>query len=60
MKRNKRLFFILAALFFLIMLAIGYDIYRKTTWPGYKKDPKEQLHVSVPNAHNHLHLSATT
>lgn len=43
MKRSKKIFLIIAALFLVIMIAIGYDINRRTTWPGAKKNLKERI-----------------
>lgn len=47
MKRSKKIFFILVAIFLLIMMFIGYDISQRTTWPGAKKNLKER--VTEPN-----------
>lgn len=47
MKRSKKIFFILVAVFLLIMMFIGYDISQRTTWPGAKKNLKER--VTEPN-----------
>jgi uncharacterized protein YneF (UPF0154 family) len=43
MKRSKKIFLLLAALFLLIMMFIGYDISRRTTWPGAKKNLQERI-----------------
>ena len=43
MTRSKKIFLFLAALFLLIMLYIGYDIARRTTFPGSKPSLKERL-----------------
>lgn len=37
MSRSKKIFLILAAIFMIIMMMIGYDIARKTTFPGTSK-----------------------
>ncbi|MDH5608264.1 MAG: hypothetical protein OEY56_02190 [Cyclobacteriaceae bacterium] len=43
MKRSKKIFLLLAALFLLSMLLIGIDISHRTTWPGAKKNLKERM-----------------
>jgi hypothetical protein len=43
MNRNKTIFLILAGIFMLIMLWIGYDISTRTTFPGSKKNLKERI-----------------
>ncbi|MEQ8336057.1 MAG: hypothetical protein RIA62_01845 [Cyclobacteriaceae bacterium] len=43
MKRSKRIFFIIAAIFLLIMIIISIDISQRTTWPGAKKNLKERI-----------------
>ncbi|WP_170147868.1 hypothetical protein [Marinoscillum furvescens] len=47
MKRSKKIFFVLAAIFLLIMLIIGYDMSTRTTWPGAKKNLKERIEEKV-------------
>lgn len=37
MKRSKKIFLAVAAIFFLVMIVIGYDISKRTTFPGSKK-----------------------
>jgi hypothetical protein len=37
MRKSKRVFLVLAVLFFLAMMGIGYDISRRTTFPGSDK-----------------------
>jgi hypothetical protein len=37
LKRSKKLFLALAAIFFLSMIILGYDISRRTTFPGSKR-----------------------
>lgn len=34
MNRSKKIFLVLAAIFMLIMILIGWDMSRKTTFPG--------------------------
>jgi hypothetical protein len=36
-RKSKRIFLIFAALFFLILVGIGYDISRRTSFPGSGK-----------------------
>ncbi len=43
MKRSKKVFLVMSGIFFLIMIAIGFDISRKTTFPGSKKLLKESI-----------------
>jgi len=43
MKSSKKLFFILAAIFLLIMILIAMDINNRTTWPGSKSNLKERI-----------------
>ncbi|MDQ3393257.1 MAG: hypothetical protein M3512_03970 [Bacteroidota bacterium] len=43
MNKNKKIFIGFCILFFLILLYIGYDISRKTTFPG-GRDKKDKLH----------------
>jgi len=49
MKRSKKIFLLLAALFFIMLIAIGFDISRRTTFPGTKKPQEESI---VPNEHD--------
>lgn len=37
MKQSKKIFLGLSGLFFLVMIIIGFDISRRTTFPGSKK-----------------------
>ena len=43
MKNSKKLFLVLAGLFFLIIIYISYDIASKTTYPGSKGNLKERI-----------------
>lgn len=43
MKKSKKLFVAFAIVFFLIVLVVGYDISRKTSFPGSKKYLKESI-----------------
>ncbi len=38
MQRSKKIFVVLSAIFLIIMIIIGYDISRRTTFPGNKTD----------------------
>lgn len=43
MNKNKLVFLIIAVIFFLVMLYIGYDISSRTTFPGSKGNLKERI-----------------
>tara|TARA_B100001250_G_C19700382_1_gene744471 strand:- start:700 stop:843 length:144 start_codon:yes stop_codon:yes gene_type:complete len=43
MKRSKKIFFAIAAIFLIIMIIIGYDMSTRTTWPGAKKNLEERI-----------------
>jgi hypothetical protein len=43
MNRNKKIFLFFAAIFFLIIAAVSYDMARKTTFPGSKSQLKERI-----------------
>lgn len=43
MKKSKKLFVIVAILFVLATLVVGYDISRRTSFPGSKKLLKESI-----------------
>lgn len=43
MNKNKLLFLIIAGLFLLAMIWIGYDISTRTTFPGAKGNLKERI-----------------
>jgi hypothetical protein len=43
MTKQKRIFLVAAVIFLLIMLLIGYDISRRTTFPGQKTYLKESI-----------------
>ena len=38
MQRSKKIFVALSAVFLIIMIILGYDIFRRTTFPGSKTD----------------------
>lgn len=52
MKKSKKIFIILALLFFVIMIYIGYDISSRTTFPGSKPQLKERLMGDEDNTKN--------
>jgi len=37
LKNSKKIFFVLAGMFFVFMIILGYDISKRTTFPGSKK-----------------------
>ncbi len=43
MSPQKRIFAIVAVLFTLLMLYLGYDMARRTTFPGKKKQLPERM-----------------
>jgi len=43
MQKNKKIFLIIFVIFMLIMFWIGYDISRRTTFPGSKGNLKERI-----------------
>ncbi len=43
MNRSKKVFVIVSVVFFLAVLVVGYDISRKTSFPGSKKYLKESI-----------------
>lgn len=43
MARSKRLFFLFAVVFLLLLFYASYDIARRTTFPGSKSQLKERL-----------------
>lgn len=56
MRRSKRTFIIFAVLFFLILLAIGFDISRRTTFPGSKKLLPDALSPADSMKHDSLNI----
>ncbi len=42
MKTSKKIFLLLALLFFSAIAYLGYDISSRTTFPGPKSQPKEE------------------
>ncbi len=49
MKQSKKIFLLVAIIFLIIMIVIGYDISNRTTWPGAKKNLKERIEDKVEN-----------
>jgi len=45
-KKSKKLFLVLSVIFFLAMIFLGYDISKRTTFPGSKKLIIESLSPS--------------
>jgi hypothetical protein len=43
MTNSKKVFLLIAFLFFVLMIYIGYDISSKTTFPGSKPQLKERI-----------------
>ena len=43
MKRSKKIFLVFGVVFFLAMLVVGYDISRKTSFPGSKTYMEESI-----------------
>ncbi len=43
MKRSKVIFLVLAGIFFILMIWVGYDISSRTTFPGSKPQLQERL-----------------
>ncbi len=43
MKRKKKIFVVVAILFFIATIIVGYDISTKTSFPGSKKYLKESI-----------------
>ena len=47
MTKSKKIFLVFLVLFMLIMIWIGYDISRRTTFPGSKGNLKERISTEV-------------
>uniref|UniRef100_UPI00404741E9 hypothetical protein n=1 Tax=Roseivirga sp. TaxID=1964215 RepID=UPI00404741E9 len=56
MNRSKKIFVVVALLFILATLLVGYDITTKTSFPGSKKLLKESIAPSKPEASDTLKL----
>lgn len=48
MNKNKKIFFAFCIIFILILIYIGYDISRRTTFPGGKNNIEEENDLEVP------------
>ncbi|PIQ49955.1 MAG: hypothetical protein COW03_02265 [Cytophagales bacterium CG12_big_fil_rev_8_21_14_0_65_40_12] len=58
MNRSKKIFVIVAILFILATLLVGYDITTKTSFPGSKKLLKESIAPSEPAPSDTLKLDS--
>lgn len=47
MNTSKKIFVVLAVLFFALMVYLGYDISSKTTFPGSKSQLKERINREI-------------
>jgi hypothetical protein len=43
MSRSKKIFLLIAGIFFLLLLYVSYDISKRTTFPGSKPQLKERI-----------------
>lgn len=48
MSRSKKVFLILAVIFFIAMLYFAYDFSSRTTFPGHKREMEEKATVTDP------------
>lgn len=58
MNRSKKIFVVVAILFILATLLVGYDITTKTSFPGSKKLLKESIAPSEPVPSDTLKLDS--
>jgi hypothetical protein len=58
MSRSKKIFVVVAILFILATLLVGYDITTKTSFPGSKKLLKESIAPSEPVVSDTLKLDS--
>lgn len=58
MSRSKKIFVVVAILFILATLLVGYDITTKTSFPGSKKLLKESIAPSEPETSDTLKLDS--
>lgn len=56
MKRQKKIFVIVAILFILATILVGYDITTRTSFPGSKKLLKESIAPSEPDTQDSLKI----
>lgn len=47
MKRSKKIFLVISAVFLIIMILIGWDISRRTTFPGSKSHLKQEIAPAI-------------
>lgn len=43
MKRSKKIFLVLSAIFLIMMMIIGYDLSQRTTFPGEREGSEESM-----------------
>tara|TARA_A100000171_G_scaffold33905_1_gene32283 strand:+ start:312 stop:500 length:189 start_codon:yes stop_codon:yes gene_type:complete len=58
MKRQKKIFVIVAILFILATILVGYDITTRTSFPGSKKLLKESIAPSEENTQDSLKIDS--
>lgn len=58
MKRSKKIFVIVAILFILATILVGYDITTRTSFPGSKKLLKESIAPSEPDNQDSLKIDS--
>ena len=58
MNRQKRIFVIVAILFILATILVGYDITTRTSFPGSKKLLKESIAPSEENTQDSLKIDS--
>ena len=58
MNRQKKIFVIVAILFILATILVGYDITTRTSFPGSKKLLKESIAPSEPDAQDSLKIDS--
>ncbi len=58
MNRQKRIFVIVAILFILATILVGYDITTRTSFPGSKKLLKESIAPSEENIQDSLKIDS--
>ncbi|KYG72316.1 hypothetical protein EV198_0258 [Roseivirga ehrenbergii] len=58
MNRQKKIFVIVAILFILATILVGYDITTRTSFPGSKKLLKESIAPSEPDTQDSLKIDS--
>lgn len=58
MNRQKKIFVIIAILFILATILVGYDITTRTSFPGSKKLLKESIAPSEPDTQDSLKIDS--